>query len=136
MSALTIGERNKRLSDENKLLRENFPGPECESCECEMELTDNKNYYYCSNCFEGGCTCFNCAPCSYCMHTLDADVWMFGEVEEHSSSKGAKADRNKETLAAARIRCEQGPSAADSAKPVTKLVITCQGDWSPWQENL
>jgi len=95
-----------------------------------LENHGNQDFYVC-DCHEGGCTCFQGhAPCSWCMHIIIADDWMLEHSSEHRSEK--RAERNQ----AAHLAREQGPSAAAEAKPVSKLVITCQGDWSPWEENL
>jgi len=122
---------NAKLRDQIKLLEENFPPPIHEDCGCEMDLdsSGSAGIYYCGTCFEGRCTCFQCAPCSWCMHTIFADDWMSGEIQV-----GETLEKQKKVAASIK---EAGPSAAEAAKPVTpKHVITCQGDYWDGVENL
>lgn len=114
-------------------LRQAFPPPECEDCTCEMSMENhgNQDFYVCGYCFEGtGCSCFQSAPCGWCEHIIIADDWML----EHSSEY--RAEKRAEKNQAKHLARENGPSASAAAKPVTKLIIGCQGDWSPWGENL
>lgn len=132
-----LKERIKELANENGVLRSQFPGPDCKDCGIEMDLENhgNQDFYACGTCYDGGgCTCFQVAPCSWCEHVIDADWYLFDPDASELREKEDIFEEN-ERLTASRL-CEQGPSAAQAAKPVSKLVITCQGDWSPWEENL
>jgi hypothetical protein len=135
------------LIREHQQLREAFPGPECEDCSCEMSLENhgNQDFYVCECYAHAGCSChLGHAPCPWCTHIIIADDWMLEHSSEYRSEKRAEKNQmdfqediyeENKRLTAARA-CEQGPSAVAAAKPVTKLIITCQGDWSPWEENL
>lgn len=122
----------RRIDARYEALRQAFPPPKCGNCSSEMSLENHGNMdFYVCDCHRGGCTCFQGhAPCSWCMHIVIADDWML----EHSAEERCEWEENHKATAG-RL-CEEGPSAAAAAKPVTKLVITCQGDWSPWEENL
>jgi hypothetical protein len=128
-----LEKKNNLLHGQIQNLKAAFPPPECEDCSCEMSFENhgNQDFYICTDCYEGGCTCFQGhAPCSWCMHIIIADDWMLEHSSEHRAKKRAEKNHFEH------LTREEGPSAAAAAKPVTKLIITCQGDWSPWEENL
>lgn len=123
-------ERVNNQKDHIEMLQKLIPPPDCVDCGSEMELDQDIGLYTCS-CHDG-CRCFQCAPCSYCLCSIDAqEFWAAGGIHAQGTDEWEENEK-----ANAKALIETGPSAAAMAKPVTRMVIGCQGDYWDGVENL
>ena len=125
-------------------IRKAFPGPECECCSCEMEIDVDEAWYSCTECYPQGCSCsaMTVQPCGYCEQVRPAwDHMMSGDARIRMRAVDNQR-RHEELVVSENVKSvargmrELGPSAVAKAKPVTKLVIGCQGDYWDGAENL
>ena len=129
--------QQRRISNQANfisMLQKLVTPPDCADCTSEMVLDEETSLYTCD--CHGGCLCSVSAPCNFCETTVDAgDYWEnFHEIKEDLEAPDYWEQNRKAT---SKRLLEQGPSAAERAKPVTpKFVVTCQGDWWDGQENL